>query len=66
MARKRKGRSVRKNNNQEKEPEDLVQAPHSFVIHRGVPGGHIDEITQDFRKVMEPFTASNLKVRAVF
>lgn len=62
MARKRKGRSVRKNKQVQNEPEDLVQAPHSFVIHRGLPGVHIAELTKDFRRVMEPFTATNLKV----
>jgi len=40
-----------------------VQAPHSFVIHRGLPGEYVEELTKDFRKVMEPFTASSLKAR---
>ncbi|CAG9769696.1 unnamed protein product [Ceutorhynchus assimilis] len=61
--RRRKGRSVRKNNNVHQEPEDVVNAPHSFVIHKGLPGGHTLELTKDFRKVMEPFTASSLKER---
>ena len=33
------------------------------MIHRGLPGEHIVELTKDFRKVMEPFTASELKER---
>lgn len=45
------------------EKEELVQAPHSFVFHRGLPGEHIVELTKDFRRVMEPFTASALKIR---
>ncbi|CAH0387533.1 unnamed protein product [Bemisia tabaci] len=45
------------------EPEELVRAPHSFVIHRGEVGPYIQELTTDFRKVMEPFTASSLHVR---
>lgn len=45
------------------EKEELVKAPHSFVFHRGLPGDHIIDLTKDFRKVMEPFTASSLKVR---
>ncbi|XP_012539186.1 protein Peter pan [Monomorium pharaonis] len=64
MARKRKGRCVKRNkqiNTEEK--EELVKAPHSFVFHRGLPGEHIVELTKDFRKVMEPFTASSLKAR---
>ena len=37
---KRKGRSVRKNKQvgagpAGQEPDDLVRAPHSFVVHRG-------------------------------
>ncbi|KAF2903948.1 hypothetical protein ILUMI_02232 [Ignelater luminosus] len=60
---KGKGRSVKRNQNVTQEPEELIQAPHSFVIHKGLPGGHILELTKDFRKVMEPFTASSLKER---
>ena len=45
------------------EKEELVKAPHSFVFHRGLSGDHIVDLTKDFRKVMEPFTASSLKIR---
>lgn len=45
------------------EKEELVNAPHSFVLHRGLPGEHIVALTKDFRRVMEPFTASSLKAR---
>lgn len=57
------GRS-RKHNRQAdtEEPEELKRAPHSFVIHRGSVGSYVIELTRDFRKVMEPFTASSLKV----
>jgi hypothetical protein len=47
--------------NAEEEPEELKRAPHSFVIHRGSVGGYVIEVTRDFRKVMQPFTASCLK-----
>ncbi|XP_014604258.1 PREDICTED: protein Peter pan [Polistes canadensis] len=62
--RKKKGRCVKRNKqiNREEKPE-LVNAPHSFVIHRGLPGEHIIELTKDFRRVMEPFTATSLKAR---
>ncbi|XP_044736546.1 protein Peter pan [Chrysoperla carnea] len=64
MGKKKKGRSVKKNVQlQQTEPEELLKANHSFVIHRGLPGDHIVELTKDFRKVMEPFTASSLKER---
>lgn len=58
------GRCVKRNKQINLEEKvDLVQAPHSFVFHRGLPGEHIVELTKDFRKVMEPFTASSLKAR---
>ncbi|XKL63238.1 hypothetical protein PGB90_005602 [Kerria lacca] len=44
------------------EPDELKRAPHSFVIHRGTVGKYILELETDFRKVMDPFTASNLQV----
>ncbi|XP_059475797.1 protein Peter pan [Neocloeon triangulifer] len=67
MAKKRKGRSVRRNKNkapgESNEPEELTRAPHSFVITRGNTSGYVQELTKDFRKVMEPFTAISLKER---
>lgn len=64
MGRRKKGRCVKRNKqvNSDEKPE-LVKAPHSFVIHRGLPGEHIVELTRDFRRIMEPFTASSLKTR---
>lgn len=61
---KRKGKSVRKNpiSKESLEPENLVKAPHSFVIHRGQCSKELMDLTKDFRKIMEPFTASQLKV----
>ncbi|XP_076754602.1 brix domain-containing protein peter pan [Xylocopa sonorina] len=64
MGRRKKGRCVKRNKqiNTEENP-DVVKAPHSFVIHRGLPGEHIVELTRDFRKIMEPYTAVSLKER---
>ncbi|KAF6210369.1 hypothetical protein GE061_013473 [Apolygus lucorum] len=64
MGRKKKGRCT-KNNKQavDLEPEILTRAPHSFVFHRGVVGRYISALVKDFRKIMEPFTAAQLKVR---
>lgn len=45
------------------EPEELSRAPHSFVVHRGKTGKYVQELTNDFRQVMEPYTATNIKVR---
>lgn len=64
MGRKKKGRCVKRNKQVNVgEKKELVQAPHSFVFHRGLPGEQIIELTKDFRRVMEPFTASSLKIR---
>ncbi|XP_040569861.1 suppressor of SWI4 1 homolog [Lepeophtheirus salmonis] len=65
---RRKGRSTRKNPNVKEsaraEDESLVNAPHSFVISRGTKlGKFIQDLTIDFRKVMEPYTASDIKTR---
>ncbi|XP_052857789.1 protein Peter pan isoform X2 [Drosophila gunungcola] len=43
------------------EPSEIVEAPHSFVIHRGLTCPYITDLTLDFRRIMEPFTASNLR-----
>ncbi|CAG9806980.1 unnamed protein product [Chironomus riparius] len=43
------------------EPLDLKNAPHTFVIHRGLSCGYLVSLSRDFRKIMEPFTAINLQ-----
>lgn len=62
---KKIGRCKRKNKQRfnTEEPEELKNAPHSFVFHRGNVGENIIALTQDFRRVMQPFTASSLKVK---
>lgn len=62
MGKKKRGRCVKRNKNVNIEPEEVVQAPHSFVIHKGLNGGYVGDLTKDFRKVMEPYTATSLKV----
>jgi len=44
------------------EPEEYKNAPHSFMIYRGKVGRYIKELLRDLRLVMEPYTASKLKV----
>lgn len=39
-----------------------MKAPHSFVINRGPVGKYLQQMIKDFRSVLEPFTASKLKV----
>ncbi|RZF36919.1 hypothetical protein LSTR_LSTR004607 [Laodelphax striatellus] len=60
----KKGRAVKKNKQAKlEEPDELTRAPHSFVIHKGEVGQYVQDLTKDFRRLMEPFTASSLKVR---
>ncbi|CAH1795415.1 unnamed protein product [Owenia fusiformis] len=43
--------------------EAFKGSPHTLVIHRGLVGKNVGHLVHDFRRVMEPFTASKLKVR---
>lgn len=62
--RKRKGKSKKRNlQANAEEPEELVRAPHSFILHRGLVGKYVFRLMKDFRNVMEPFTATNLRAR---
>lgn len=65
MKRRKKSRKGKKHKKGpvDAEPEELVRAPHSFVIHRGAVGGYCVALTKDLRKVMEPFTASSVQVK---
>lgn len=45
------------------EPDEMKRAPHSFVIHRGNVGKYVLELEKDFRRVMDPYTASQLQVQ---
>uniref|UniRef100_A0A2C9M3U4 Brix domain-containing protein n=1 Tax=Biomphalaria glabrata TaxID=6526 RepID=A0A2C9M3U4_BIOGL len=47
----------------DKEEEIYLKAPHSFVFHRGHVGRTIKDLVLDVRKIMEPYTASSLRVR---
>lgn len=58
---KKKGKKNKQKKNWE-EPEEIKRAPHSIVIYRGSVGKYIEELMKDFRRVMEPNTASSLKV----
>ena len=41
----------------------IAKQPHSIVICRGKTGKNLNDLMMDFRRVMSPFTASNLKVK---
>ena len=36
------------------EDDEISQAPHSFVVHRGKTGKFVQELCKDFRKVNTP------------
>lgn len=61
---KRKGKALKKNHaHDDTETPEVLNAPHSFVIHRGLPFPNITYLTRDFRRMMEPFTAASLRER---
>lgn len=67
MPRKAKGKgravkSARKKFGLNYESDDIKLAPHTMVIKRGSIDNDIKELITNMRQVMEPFTASSLKV----
>lgn len=40
----------------------MKRSPHTFVIKRGQVGKNVGELMFDFRKIMEPYTATSLKI----
>lgn len=61
MARKKKSKKASENTVNEE--EEYKKYPHSFVFHRGKIGKNIFELVRDTRRLMEPYTASSLKVK---
>ena len=60
MAKRRKNRTHLKGQVQREEVASNV--PKSFIIKHGQVGSSINQLVRDMRKVMEPHTASRLKV----
>ncbi|XP_062975050.1 suppressor of SWI4 1 homolog [Elgaria multicarinata webbii] len=48
---------------QHRSQEAYGTVPHSFVFHRGRAGKNLQQLVLDVRRVMEPYTATSLKVR---
>jgi len=63
MARKRKNRTHIKG---AKTAAEATDAPKSFIIKHGQVGSSLSQLVRDMRKVMEPNTASRLKVRVFY
>lgn len=64
MTRRRKNRTHLKGAAVSSQTQDNV--PKSFIIKHGQVGSSLSQLVRDLRKVMEPNTATRLKVRAVF
>uniref|UniRef100_H2YX33 Brix domain-containing protein n=1 Tax=Ciona savignyi TaxID=51511 RepID=H2YX33_CIOSA len=61
---KKLGRAKKKSKlNAKLEDAEVTKAPHTFVFPRGHVGSNVQQLVTDMRRVMEPFTASKLKVR---
>ncbi|XP_029440401.1 uncharacterized protein LOC115080399 [Rhinatrema bivittatum] len=43
--------------------EEFGSVPHSFVFHRGQVGKTVQQLVLNMRRVMEPYTATTLKVQ---
>lgn len=67
MVKKRKNRTHLKGGAASGAPSaDTSGVPKSFVIKHGQVGSSLSQLVRDIRKVMEPNTASRLKVRLLF
>ena len=60
---KKKVKGKKKSRTKIVEDPELVNAPHTFVFHRGKVGDKAKQLALDMRKVMEPFTATKLQVQ---
>ena len=61
MGRRGKGKAVKKNHHRPghgDEGDDMVKAPHSFVVPLGKTGKCVRELAADFRSVIEMFRLS--------
>lgn len=57
-----KTRRKKRKTHQDVTEEEVNKVPHSFVMHRGDVGKSVLKLEMDIRRVMEPYTASKLKV----
>jgi ribosome biogenesis protein SSF1/2 len=63
MAKRRKNRTHLKGSSVPDAPGSVSGVPKSFVIKHGQVGASLSQLVRDIRKVMEPNTASRLRVR---
>lgn len=63
---KKKGRSAKRARAATASADnEYSTCPHSFIFNKDTVGKNVMQLIKDMRRVMEPFTASNLKVRRV-
>ncbi|GCC21765.1 hypothetical protein chiPu_0020240 [Chiloscyllium punctatum] len=43
--------------------EEFATVPHTFIFSRGQVGLNVHQLITDLRRIMEPYTARNLKVQ---
>jgi ribosome biogenesis protein SSF1/2 len=48
---------------QNNESPDITKQPHSIVVCRGKTGKNLNNLMLDFRRIMNPYTATNLKAK---
>ncbi|CAG9538313.1 unnamed protein product [Cercopithifilaria johnstoni] len=58
---KQQEKMMKQKSNEEAERK-MLKEPHSIVIHRGKVGQFVRTLEKDMRVIMEPFTASKLRV----
>jgi len=66
MPKRKIGKKTRLNKQRQNEKDQdpfIAKQPHSMIIGRGKIGKNTNNLINNFKKVMEPFTASNLKVQ---
>jgi len=57
-----KTRRKKRKTHQDVTEEEVNKVPHSFVMHKGEVGKSVLQLEMDIRRVMEPYTATKLKV----
>lgn len=62
MARRRKNRTHLKGAGAVDGAEGTAKTPKSFIVKHGVVGSSLNQLVRDMRKVMEPNTATRLRV----
>ena len=66
MGKRKIGKKTRLNKQRQKDVEEdpfVLKQPHSIIIGRGKVGKSTQQLIDNFRRVMDPYTAKNVKVQ---